>query len=83
MHFWKKVEDAEKIGVLKTEKMSNVKENVENKVLKLRGTKKLSKSPLEGIAHKCNLQKGFGVCQTNRGHLRRPPRLKQQTRTDS
>ena len=70
--------DAEKIGVLKTEKMSNVKENVENKVLKLRGTKKLSKSPLEGIAHKCNLQKGFGVCQTNRGHLR----LK-QTRTDS
>ena len=77
MHFWKKVEDAEKIGVLKTEKMSNVKENVENKVLKLRGTKKLSKSPLEGIAHKCNLQKGFGVCQTNRGHLRRPRRLKQ------
>ena len=77
MHFWKKVEDAEKIGVLKTEKMSNVKENVENKVLKLRGTKKLSKSPLEGIAHKCNLQKGFGVCQTNRGHLRRPSRLKQ------
>ena len=43
MHFWKKVEDAEKIGVLKTEKMSNVKENVENKVLKLRGTKSFLK----------------------------------------